>query len=365
MSNTDLPFERLLAHTAWLRRLARSLLSDPAEADDIVQETWVAALEHSGTASDAGSPVRDERAWLGGVFRNVLRQARRTRTRAVRREEEVAKPEALPAADDVVEQADLQLRMFQAVVDLHEPYRSTLLMRYFQELSAEEIGRRLDVPASTVRNRHKRALELLRERFDREHGGDRRAWCLLMIPIAIPKATGVASTALAAAATTGAWTMSMQVLAVTVSIALVGWGTSTVYRGSAQPAGGSFPEALVAMFGGESAAAEGESGSSEARAALAPAAKPAAQEGQKQEREPVAVQPSTKQVLQGRVFDTEGQPVAGARVLCGWPPLPVGGEAQGRPDAGRGARETGVRASTEEARGRAGHRGGARAGTSP
>ena len=36
-----------------------------------------------------------------------------------------------------------------AVLDLNEPYRSTLLLRFFEELSAEQIAQRIGVPAST------------------------------------------------------------------------------------------------------------------------------------------------------------------------------------------------------------------------
>jgi len=38
--------EALLAHAGWIRSLARQLASDPNRADDLVQQTWVAALEH-------------------------------------------------------------------------------------------------------------------------------------------------------------------------------------------------------------------------------------------------------------------------------------------------------------------------------
>jgi hypothetical protein len=40
--------ETLLEHATWLRRLAASLVGDPASADDLVQDTWVAAITVSG-----------------------------------------------------------------------------------------------------------------------------------------------------------------------------------------------------------------------------------------------------------------------------------------------------------------------------
>ena len=57
----------LLAHAAWLRRLARSLVGDGAAADDLVQETWVAALRRP-PAED-----RPVRPWLRRVLENAAR----------------------------------------------------------------------------------------------------------------------------------------------------------------------------------------------------------------------------------------------------------------------------------------------------
>jgi DNA-directed RNA polymerase specialized sigma24 family protein len=40
-----LDVERLLAQSGWARRLARRLVQDQDQAEDVLQETWVAALE--------------------------------------------------------------------------------------------------------------------------------------------------------------------------------------------------------------------------------------------------------------------------------------------------------------------------------
>ena len=61
----------LLKHTGFLRALARSLLQDEGQVDDVVQDTWLAAL-HRPPAERSGL-----RWWLGAVARNVARQTRR------------------------------------------------------------------------------------------------------------------------------------------------------------------------------------------------------------------------------------------------------------------------------------------------
>ena len=83
--------ELLLRENAWLRRLARSLAADPETADDLFQDTWVAALEHPPhTLRD------DARAWLVSVARNLVRAGGRRRANESARERSVARGEPCP-----------------------------------------------------------------------------------------------------------------------------------------------------------------------------------------------------------------------------------------------------------------------------
>src|SRR5438045_2934006 len=72
--------DELVAHSAWLRQLARALASPGSDADDAVQDTYLAAL--------AARPAADRslRPWLATVLRNVLRRGHRSRVRSQRRE---------------------------------------------------------------------------------------------------------------------------------------------------------------------------------------------------------------------------------------------------------------------------------------
>ena len=84
--------EDLLAHRQWVRALARRLAADESRADDLEQETWLAAMEHP--PRDARSP----RGWLGAVMRNLRRNERRGEYRRDRRERDVARPETTDTA---------------------------------------------------------------------------------------------------------------------------------------------------------------------------------------------------------------------------------------------------------------------------
>src|SRR6188474_769386 len=112
--DSALRLEALLEHADWVRRLAHSLVADPARADDVTQETWLAALQ---------SPPRESknvRAWLGAVVRNTARRSGRSQSRREHREASGAREEALPSAAELVEQADLQREIAGLVVALDE-----------------------------------------------------------------------------------------------------------------------------------------------------------------------------------------------------------------------------------------------------
>jgi RNA polymerase sigma-70 factor (ECF subfamily) len=199
----------LLAHAGFARRLARGLLDEHA-ADDVVQEVWLAAVRR---------PPRVRigvRAWLAGAVRRVAAQSLRGEARRRRREATAAVGEALPATDAVLEHVEILERIVAAVKALDEPHREAIVLRFFADLPAAEIARRLELPETTVRTRLARALALLRERLDREHGGDRRAWCLALLPFVSQPAAS--SGGVIAAALKGVLTMSplMKVIALTI-----------------------------------------------------------------------------------------------------------------------------------------------------
>jgi len=185
--------EEFARHARWIRRLSRALLRDEAAAEDLVQDAWLAALTH---APRTGSL----RPWLHAVARNLARRRHRGNARRSAREETARAPSQPEAPDEFAERVETEQRLTRALAELAEPFRSTLMLRYYEELEPAEIAARLGIPGGTVRWRLSRGLELLRERLDRAHGGDRRAWCLALGPLAridaAPSAHAVASVSL-------------------------------------------------------------------------------------------------------------------------------------------------------------------------
>jgi RNA polymerase sigma factor (sigma-70 family) len=178
--------ERLLAQAGWVRRLARHLVRDPERAEDLVQDTWVAALRQPPRATDPAGV----RGFLGRILRNALRQTIRSEQHRRQREASAARGPVERDGTALVEEVDGQRMLLEEVLGLAEPGRSTILLRYFRDLSSAEIARREGLPPATVRSRLRRGLEELRARLDERHDGDRSAWALAFLPWAGPVESG-------------------------------------------------------------------------------------------------------------------------------------------------------------------------------
>ncbi|MCB9881423.1 MAG: RNA polymerase sigma factor [Planctomycetes bacterium] len=168
--------ETLLTQTNWLRTLARRLVHDEAQAEDLVQRTMLRAIERPPRGTTG------VRSWLAIVARRLAARDREQERGRARREERVARGEALPSTLELVEKVALQRRLSRAVLELDEPYREVLLLRYFEGLEPTEIAQEKNLPAATVRTRIHRALAMLRGRFEREQQGD-VSWRALFAPL--------------------------------------------------------------------------------------------------------------------------------------------------------------------------------------
>ncbi len=220
--------DELQAHASFAKGLARSLLHDDQAADDVVQDAFMVALEHP--------PERHPRAWLATVTRRLsLNRLRSTKRRAAREDAVAASRPTGEVAPDLAEHRETVRSVMDAVLALAAPYQSVVLLRFYEGLTPTEIAARLGQPAATVRTRLKRALEQLRGRLDAEHGGDRRAWCLALLPIAelgdgtgAPPDDSMSTDAATSAAALGGALVGKKLIAVAAGVALL-----AVFAGSA------------------------------------------------------------------------------------------------------------------------------------
>jgi RNA polymerase sigma factor (sigma-70 family) len=173
------PFADLLAKSAWTRGLARSLLRDEADAEDVIQDAWVAAIRQPPPEGAPGRP------WLAAVIQNLGRtQIRRQRRREARHAAMADLVQAGSSPEELLARVEVQRVLSDLVSGLDEPYRQTVLLRYFEGRTGAEIARMTGVPAGTVRWRLKAGLDALRSRLEAKHGPDWRTWCATLTPTA-------------------------------------------------------------------------------------------------------------------------------------------------------------------------------------
>jgi RNA polymerase sigma-70 factor (ECF subfamily) len=175
-SASDRSLEELLAHAGWVRGLAAALVGDPAAADDLAQDTWLAALRNPPSSASAPRP------WLARIATNLARNRHRTDERRRARELHVARPEAVPSSDETSADLEMHRALVEALMQIEEPLRGTIVRRYLRGWSAAEIARAESITESAVRHRLKRGLEMLRDKLDRKYG-ERGAWCSVLTPM--------------------------------------------------------------------------------------------------------------------------------------------------------------------------------------
>ncbi|MCZ6598296.1 MAG: RNA polymerase sigma factor, partial [Planctomycetota bacterium] len=187
MTERSMPIddETLRRHGASLRTLARSLVGDDQRAEDIVQEAWLTAVER---------PPRKRAAlftWLSRVVRNLAFSSLSRERQRGERERAAARAETVEDVRETELGFEHQERLVRALRSLREPYRTTIHLRYYRELSPGEIAVRQGVSLETVRTRLRRGLALLREKLDAAYG-DRDAWHAGLLALVRPRKAAAA-----------------------------------------------------------------------------------------------------------------------------------------------------------------------------
>lgn len=163
----------------YLFRIARAVVNDDPEAEDVVQEAFMRAYHRFDTFR-GDAPLR---TWLVSILLNEARSRLRRRHLMVGLEQ--ITPSALdpgweghlqpaPGSTDPTSlAARVQIRrlLAGAIDDLPDPYRVVFVLREIEEYSVEETALRLAIKPQTVKTRLYRARRLLRKSLDGTLGG--------------------------------------------------------------------------------------------------------------------------------------------------------------------------------------------------
>lgn len=157
-----------------LYRLARAIVRDGSEAEDVLQESYLSAFRSlSGFRGDSSLSTWLSRLVINECLARVRRAKRRqnviplTASPPERELETVASDEGA-SPDALADRAQMRAILERKIDALPESFRAVFIMRSVEELSVEETAECLDIPAETVRSRHFRAKGMLREALARE-----------------------------------------------------------------------------------------------------------------------------------------------------------------------------------------------------
>lgn len=145
--------------------LAFRMLGNREDASDVAQAAFLKALENLHRFD----PQYRFFSWL---YRIAINEALDTIGRRGRQEELT---DVHASDDDLMRDAaaaDVGARVRGALVALSPEHRAVLVLRHFQDLSYEEIGRVLDLPDKTVKSRLFEARERLRVRLAGDAPGE-------------------------------------------------------------------------------------------------------------------------------------------------------------------------------------------------
>jgi RNA polymerase sigma-70 factor (ECF subfamily) len=158
----DKAFSRLVeAYQRPVFNVCYRMLGDPAEAEDAAQETFIKAF----TRLDSYDPNRKFSSWLLAIASHYcIDRLRRRRFNLVSWEDLPPwrwLPDPSPQPEEVALHHEAQRHVQELLNKLPPDYRAAVVLRYWHELSYEEIAEALDTTLSAIKSRLFRARKLM------------------------------------------------------------------------------------------------------------------------------------------------------------------------------------------------------------
>lgn len=143
-------------------RFGRRMCPTESDAEDVVQETLLTAVQKIGS-------FRGEASFTSWLFA-IVRSGCSKRQRALIRQpvlEPIEQIDHGPAPDEVLSRQRLRAALDTALSTIDPMYREVLLLRDVEGMTAPEVGAALDLSVAAVKSRLHRARAMLRERVER------------------------------------------------------------------------------------------------------------------------------------------------------------------------------------------------------
>jgi RNA polymerase sigma-70 factor (ECF subfamily) len=153
------------AYASFVYSLARSIVRDDGDAEDITQEVFFRVWERAGTFDPSrGSPA----AWITTMTRRLAIDKTRSRTFKARgREASIDVLSAVAAVDGSAAVLSAEAnQVLEALNRLDEQYREVIRLSYYEGLSHSGIASRLGTPLGTVKSRLREGVVQLRKLLD-------------------------------------------------------------------------------------------------------------------------------------------------------------------------------------------------------
>ena len=166
---TDVQFEDTMRrYQALVYTVCLQMTHDPHSAEDLAQETFLAAWTHRG-----GCDLKTVRPWLCRIAANkakdYLKSAWHGRVDLAGEDEEtVFRSSTSPPADRALMEEAGAGEISRMIRELHEPYLKVSILFFLEEKDTAEIAAALSRPEKTVQTQLYRAKRMLQERIRKE-----------------------------------------------------------------------------------------------------------------------------------------------------------------------------------------------------
>ncbi len=158
-------------YEAGVFRLALSVLGNEADAYEVTQETFIAALKSLRSYQEKSS----FKAWLYTIALNLSRSHLRKRKVLERLKSSIGgilriESQKRPSPEDEVVRTEKEALVWDELNKLDDRHRTVLILRYFHELSVSEIAEVMSIKEGTIHSRLHNAREKLRVALESMYG---------------------------------------------------------------------------------------------------------------------------------------------------------------------------------------------------